>query len=155
MNPFLESPDNRIKLWRSFRKSLTAEQNELNQLINVVEYFSKAPESSLTIDVDNPKSWLTPWELLYQGDFCPNGIAYLMEQTLLYAEGGSWTCDRVQLKLVNDYVYSVVKLIVIVDNKYALNYEHNRVVEWAAVKDNCMILNEYNFNPTSKLHSIK
>jgi hypothetical protein len=154
MNPFLESPSNRIRLWRSFRKNLKAELSDCNQLNNIVEFFSKAPESALTIDVESPETWLTPWELLYRGDFCSNSIAYLMEQTLLYSDCQRWTSDRIRLVLVNDFVSNILKIIVIVDNKYALNYEYNKIIDWGNVVNNCAILNEYKFNSASKTHSI-
>lgn len=143
MNPFLQSPSERLTSWREFRQSLT-NLEEMDQLKAVSEWVSLAPTSTYVIDYDDPKAWPTPWELLNQGDFDDTAKAYLMEQTLILA---GWSPERLRLHYVRNSKESFQTMVVLVDNKWALNYLHAAVINFDNERVDCAYLVSYRVNP--------
>lgn len=148
MNPFLKSPEDRLRIWKQFRKELTG-KTELEQMQLVVSFWSKCPLSKYNFDWTDTSTWLTPWEMIYEGDICRNGVAYLMEQSLLVL-GEPWTNERFKLVMLKDTKIEDQFFVVIIDDTYVLNYSLNEIVEFASIKDHCEFLEKY--LPTEKGH---
>jgi len=136
MNPFLLPPSERLAEWREFRTSLVG-IGDMEQLIAVAKWVAQAPVSKYVLDYDDPQNWCTPWELLHQGDFDDVAMAYLMEQTL-FALG--WSPERMKLMMVRNQEASVQTMILLVDNKWALNYQHESVFNFDTERQNCVTL---------------
>lgn len=146
MNPFLRSSEYLLRDWRSFRRDLIREQTDQEQLEKVAEYWTKPPLSTYFLDWDHPEKWMTPWEILFYGNFCRSTIAYMMEQTLLLSDCGRWTTDRLELWLVKDSTPEEIYILLVVDGKYALNNEHGKVNELTKVMKTCQVMSKYRLN---------
>jgi hypothetical protein len=96
------------------------------------------------LDYDAPKTWPGPWELLNNGDFDDVAKAYLMEQTLLLA---GWSGERLRLQYVRNSTAAIQTMILLVDNKWALNYQHGDVLNFDTERANCLYLASYRVNP--------
>lgn len=78
----------------------------------------------MAYDPEELNTYPTPWEMMSANDWCRNSIAVGMEFTLRL---GGWAANRLQIQMIRDYDISDQKLVVIVDGKYFLNYEHGSV----------------------------
>lgn len=99
--------------------------SEADQLQEVVDFWSKAPLAVMAYDPEKLNEYPTPWEMMTENDWCRNSIAIGMEFTLRLS---GWNADRLKIKMIRDYDVSDQKLILEVDGKYFLNYEHGAVV---------------------------
>lgn len=133
MNPFLKPKSQRLQSWREFRNYLNSDMSDLEQLEEIVKWWSQCPLSSRTLDPYAPATWPTGWELVHQGDFCTSAIALGMEQTLLL-RNGRWNSDRVKLVLINDNDEDIY-LAVLVDNKWILNYSHGEIFDISSINN--------------------
>lgn len=136
MNPFLQSPSERLSSWREFRKALTR-LDEIEQLKRVSEWVSQAPISKFVLNFDEPEKWPGPWELLNEGNFDDVAKAYLMEQTLIMV---GWCPSRLSLKMIRNSEDSIQTMILLVDDKWALNYIHSGVINFDTVSHKCAYL---------------
>lgn len=125
MNPFLLGPRERLADWKQFRSSLAA-LSEDEQLKKVVTYWSQAPVANFAYDPERPDTWMTPWEMISEGDWCRASVAIGMEFTLRLA---GWSQDRLRLVQIKDYDASDLLFVVEVDGTHYLNYEYGSVVE--------------------------
>lgn len=142
MQPYLLSPKERVRHWRDFRLSFSKDETDLEQLAKTVNYWHQFPILNHFLDIDLPNRWLTPWELIMGGDFCSDCLAYLMEQTLLMSDD-RWTNNRLQLMYISDKVNYTLLMILVIDNKYVINYSYNDVNNFDIIKETCIIQHTY------------
>jgi len=122
MNPFLKSPEDRLKSWKNLRAELL-KMNEEDQLTQLIKYWSQCPLSMHSFDWTDPDTWETPWEMLYHCNIDRNSIAYLMEQTLII---DGWDENRFKLLMYKDTLEQI--LILLIDDSIVLNYDlHNKI----------------------------
>lgn len=152
MQPYLLPAKERLKHWKDFRSDLINIDSEQEQFLRISEYWSQFPVLNHYLDVDSPENWPSPWEMIYNGDLCYSSLAYLMEQTLLLIDD-KWTSDRLRLLFVSDHSISDMLMILVIDNKYVLNYSHNEVIHFDNIVKNCIIQNEYTVT-TQHYHKI-
>lgn len=146
-NPFLESSEKRLQQWKAFRESLMP-MDEPSQLKEVVDWFKQAPTVNFSIDCDDPSNWPTPWELIEDGKICDNGIALLMEQTLILV---GWDPNRLQLILVKNVEDQILRLCLLVDDHYILNYSYSNIINWKTICKNCLVQAKFKYE--EKKHS--
>ena len=139
MNMFLLPAPERMAAWREFRKSIQ-NLSEQEQLEAVAKWGAQMPTCNFIIDPDDPKSWPSPWELINDGDFCTSAVAYLMEQTLIIL---GWDVDRLKLTYVRDVVRHDQMMVLLVDDKWALNYQYGNVFNFDNVRSDCAYLATY------------
>lgn len=143
MNPFLLPPSERLAEWRAFRLGLEG-QGDMEQLNMVAKWVAQVPTSKYVLDYNDSKSWPGPWELLNQGDFDDTAKAYLMEQTLIMA---GWAPERLRLHYVRNQEAAMETMVLLVDNKWALNYLHAEVFNFDIERQSCAYLVSYRVNP--------
>lgn len=119
MNLFLLSFEERLRLWKEFRNSL-ATMDEESRLKSVAEFWAKAPLVSIAYDPSDATKWLTPWEMLKHNEWCRSSVAIAMESTLRL---GGFPEDRMTLKLIIDRNIQEMLLVLIIDDKWILNYD--------------------------------
>ena len=142
--------EDRRREWQKFRlDDLDHEMTDEEHLQMVIDWWSLAPLSSRSIDPYDPTDWPTGWELVMSGDVCDFSIALGMEQTLLLREG-RWSPDRVELLLINDG--ENIKLVVQIDKKWFLNYNHGILFDCSDA-NSVSIINRYYF--TENHHIVK
>jgi hypothetical protein len=59
--------EERLELWHQFRLELETSSTPLE---DVVEFYSKAPLVSMQVDPYESDTWLDPWELLKENQYC-------------------------------------------------------------------------------------
>lgn len=142
MKPYLLSPTDRIRHWRDFRLTLTNDESDEDQILRVMRYWQQFPLVEHFLDIDRPKKWSTSWELIMGGDFCQSSLAYLMEQTLLMAFD-HWDKDRLQLMFIDDKSKSKQLMILVIDNKYVVNYSYDEIIDFDFILKHCIIQHKY------------
>ena len=138
-----QSPKQRLKTWREFRLSLDDIEYEEDCLQAVVDWWKTAPVGSRELEIYDVKSWPDPWQLIYTNALDENSIALGMAYTLHLAD---WMCD---VLLVQNQEESWIRLVVLVDDTYVLNYTYG-VVEEKQILKNCSIVEKYNTDLLTK-----
>ena len=121
-----------------------ASLEEMEQLKSVAKWVAQAPTSTYVLDIYDTASWPGPWELLNTNDFDDTAKAYLMEQTLIMA---GWAPERLRLHYVRNQSASMETMVLLVDNKWALNYLHSDVLNFDIERGDCAYLVSYRVNP--------
>lgn len=125
MNPFLLPPTERLVAWKTLRKSLVNLPLE-DQLSNVVGFWSHAPTVSIAYDPERPETWPTPWEMMINGEWDRHSIAIGMDFTLRLSGIDS---ERLRLKMIKDRQKEIMTMVVIIDNKWIINYEYANITK--------------------------
>ena len=128
-NPFIESPSQLRKDWKQLRTMLTADLTDQQHLDMVVKWWAMAPITRDWLNWDDTSTWPDPWELMATKNLDYSAIALGMEYTLFLGADGRWTPDRIHLRLASDTGKTMQHLVVIVDNKFILNFYHATVAD--------------------------
>ena len=143
MQPYLLSPSERIRHWRTFRSSLDASLSDEEHLMMTMNYWNQYPIVTRYIDPYTPENWPTPWELLTENEFCSSSLAYMMEQTLLMSADKRWLPNRLSLKYIDDKELSAEFIILVIDDKYVINYDLSSIINFDFIVKSCIIRHEY------------
>jgi len=121
---FNKSPDERLSDWSDFRKELTTSEDPLETLAN---FWSAAPRiiHNPKIDPYNPKSWPTPWELIYENKYDDFTLALMMGYTLKLSD--RFKNDKIELKTMVDSQKTRLYNLVYVNETDVLNYESGSI----------------------------
>ena len=111
---------NRLQYWRSFRKEVET-FDAASQLQAVLDFWKTTPLSSRVIDPYDISTWPDPWEMLRANVYDDNVVALGMAYTLHYS---GTDCSILLVQNINT---SEIKLIVLVDETYILNYNYDSV----------------------------
>ena len=142
-NVWQQAPKTRLKLWRDFRLQLDSIDYEEDCLQAVVDWWKSAPDGSRELDIYDVESWPDPWQLVYNNALDENSIALGIAYTLHLID---WECE---VLLVQNQEESWIRLVVLVDDKYVLNYTYGKVEE-TSVLNNCQIVEKYFTNQLTK-----
>lgn len=151
-NPFLNGPKQASQAWRSVRGLLTSDKDDSDHLSIVCDFWAKAPIVAPYLDWDGPETWPDPWELISERKFDPSAVALGMEYTLMLADDGRWSPDRLQLVLVSSMDKSMQGLLLIVDGQYVLNHHYNGVVMLEEARKDFVIQQRYAY--INKKHQV-
>lgn len=75
--------ESRMKVWADFRSSLDLCADPIAE---VVEFYSSAPLVSIATDPYDKTTWLTPWELILENQYCGFNIVLGMCYSLQLTE---------------------------------------------------------------------
>lgn len=126
------------------RKRIGEVSNILEQLQVVLDFWKTTPIGTRAIDPFDESTWSTPWEMLHQNDYDENVVSLGMAYTLHYS---NISC---RLLLVQNVEKSNIKLIVLVDNKYILNYNYNNIDTTDIVEKELEVLKDIDVGTLSK-----
>jgi hypothetical protein len=59
--------EDRLRAWNEFRQSLEESNTPLE---DIVKFYERAPVVSIQVDPWEPNTWLNPWELLKENQYC-------------------------------------------------------------------------------------
>jgi hypothetical protein len=113
----------KILAWRKLRANL-AGLDLTESIHSVMSWWTYAPWVRKTIDPYDSQHWPTPWELINRGEFCRSAIALGQAYTL-------WMCMPelpVAIELINNFSEKDIHLVVVIDEKYLLNYTLGQVL---------------------------
>lgn len=125
MNPFMLPASERLDAWSEFRDSLPTKP-EQDQLQLVAEFWAQCPYSNWSIDPEDSKTWLSPWEMIHEGEYCKNAIALGMEATLRYS---GWNPGRLKLVMAKNLEDGEEFFVVIIDDLLVLNYSYAEITK--------------------------
>lgn len=148
-NPCFLSPDKRLLFWRDFRQSLNQHTDDLEILNLVNSFWQKWATVKITLDWDDPQQWPTAWELIHSGDLCKSSLAYMMHETLFLSDEDRWSLDRLRLMLIKDNDHEDMYMVLLVDNKFLLNYSLDQVINIDDQLVDYNIMQEYKKAETS------
>ena len=111
----------RLRRWRDFRAEIKDIDAIVDRLRAVVDFWKTTPLGTREIDPYDESSWPNPWTMLEVNKYDENVIALGMAYTLHYI---GHDCRILYVQHVKN---SEIKLIVLVDETYILNYNYDSV----------------------------
>ena len=111
----------RLRRWRSFRKEIEAIESSIEQLRVVVDFWKTTPLATRIIDPYDIGTWPDPWEMLNTNEYDENVVALGMAYTLHYS---NVDC---RILLIQSTQHQEIKLIILVDETYILNYNYGSI----------------------------
>lgn len=129
--------DERLSLWKGLREKISS-QDLATQLVEVAKFCSHMPAGHRTVDYYTPSTWPSPWEILYNGQWCANSISIIMFYTFELIPNFT---NNIELLLVDDK--SDRYLLPFIDNKYILNYELGKVNNIDDVNDEFTVIKRF------------
>lgn len=135
---FDKSPDERLSQWSDLRRNLITADDPL-QL--TAEFWSAAPRiiHNPKVDPYNPKSWSTPWELIYDNKYDDFTLALMIGYTLKFSE--RFKNDRIEIKTMVDSQKTKLYNLVYVNDTVVLNYAPNAAVTAQEIDDSLYLEN--------------
>ena len=121
----------RLRRWRELRKEIVEVSNIKTQLSIVIDFWKTTPLGTRVIDPYDHTTWPNPWDLLNTNHYDENVVGLCIAYTLHYSD---IPCRILHVQNVDN---SEIKLIVLVDNMYILNYNYGSI----NTKD---VMNEFN-----------
>jgi hypothetical protein len=137
----ITTPDERVKNWKIFRKSLE-NLNELDALQQLATYWASVPFVDNYLDYECPNTWPTPWEILYNGTFCPTAIAFLMFKTLELS-AKNWQKNQMKICIIKDLAKSEIISALVLNNTYVLNYEYSSIIFYSDINNDSVFICEH------------
>lgn len=135
-------PEERMRVWRDFRHTLSRDLTDLEQLQAVARFWAGCPQVDYFIDWDRPEQWQGPWEILHGGHVCPTGLTILMLHSLLLSADNRWTEDRIRVRVVRDREAGYLA-VVVADDRWVLNYDIGKVTTVEALERSAATLGTY------------
>lgn len=139
----ITSPADRLRDWKLFRESLTDELSDTEILTRLAKYWATVPLVNYYLDIDQIEQWPNPWELIYTGEFCPVGIAYLMYKTIALAPTQKFKNNEIKLLWIKDLEIEDLRMALVIGSTYVLNYYYGEVTGWKNLQSKCQIICEY------------
>ena len=130
------SGEERLHLWKQLRNEL-CDRTTLEQLGEIARTYSSIRIGRRSLDFYDPGSWLTPWEIIYYGEFCKSSVSLLIFYTYIILNKES--CAELWLVKDNSGDY----LLPVIDNQYILNYEAGVVSNYLDICDYFVVMQKF------------
>lgn len=114
--------EDRLLLWREFRKSLETSEDPLQ---DVVSFYSSAPLVSIQTDPYSQDNWPNPWEIIKENNYCAFVKILAISYTLQLCERFIGT--RFEINIVRDNNRSSTEYLLFVDD-ICIGYDQQHVV---------------------------
>lgn len=119
----------RLAAWKQFRDSLETSDTAL---LDVAEFWSRAPFVSAYLDPNDPSEWPDPWHLVIDCHLDDLAIALGMLYTIKLTQRFSESECEIHMSMYPDR--KEPSYLLIVDKKYVLNFEYRAVVQIDRIK---------------------
>lgn len=130
----------RILAWRKFRTKLDDLTLE-EALRKTAKFWLSAPLVSQYMCPHDRNTWLNPWELLEYNKYCDFSRALGIFYTLCFTSHAKYC--TINLSVLRNKSTSEDYNLVVVDGKYALNYNVDNYVNTETVPVGCELLFKY------------
>jgi len=127
MNIFQNTYDTRLQSWYQLRQSLENTTLE-KKCIDIDKFWQKVPLVNHYLHIDSMNEWPSPWELIYDNNYCSVARGLGMVYTLLLLG-----VNDIAFAEATDYNNEDV-VLVLVEKNYVLNYWPN-TVEFNKISD--------------------
>ena len=130
--------DDRLACWSDFRKSLDMSATPIEDLI---AFWSNVPliPHNHNIDPYYQGSWPTPWEIVVENRYDDFTKAIMMGYTLLLTE--RFKKSNIQINTLVDRERNRLYNVVLVDDKWILNFRDDRSVISEEIPNSCNLEN--------------
>jgi hypothetical protein len=105
------SSEERLRVWRAFRKNFPKDGTDLH----VATAFKHVKPLYRSLDYYTPKTWPTPFEIVLENMLCQSGLTIVMASTLLHL--GLTKTQECQLDVVTNYITGQDGLVYVYENK--------------------------------------
>lgn len=116
-----KSYKDRLTAWVNFRATLETSSNPYE---DVLDYYKQATLVSIQVDPFEQSSWLDPWNLVLENEYCSFaivlGIAYTLQLTERFSR------SNFEIHIITDYENSELKYLLYIDNM-VIDYQNNNV----------------------------
>jgi hypothetical protein len=117
-----KSYKDRLSIWVDFRNTL---EHSNNPFQDVLDYYSQANLVSIQVDPFDQNSWLGPWDLILENEYCNFAVVLGIAYTLQLTE--RFSCSQFEIHIITDYENSELKYLLYIDDT-VIDYQYNRVV---------------------------
>lgn len=115
--------EDRLLLWRNFRDSLEVSSSPFEDVIN---FYKQAPFVSIMTDPWDRSSWLGPWELIHENQYCEFSRVLGMCYSLQLTE--RFKASTFEIHIGMDHQKSQIFYLLYVDDT-VIGYENNSAVK--------------------------
>ena len=129
------SGSERLSIWRNVR------QKTHNNILEVLEDFSKIEPLPRYLDYYTPSSWPNPFEIVNEGYLCQSGVTLVLLSTLINKSFISK--DTIQLPVISNNITGTSGLV-IYDRDFVYNFTPGEIVSWEYVKENSTVFQIHN-----------
>lgn len=135
---FDKNPEDRLRAWAEFRNNLQTSKDPIQEVINLYE---NAPTVSIQMDPYDTDTWLSPWELLLENQYCK--FAKILGITYTLALSEVFSIDDFEITIITDKEKSEVKYVLfIADN--VIGYHDNFYCKKDKIPNDIVIEKCYN-----------
>ena len=119
---FFESFEKRVYKWAEFRNKL---ETDLDPIQQTIDFWNKAPISSLSCDPFDQSTWLESWNLIEENRYCEFSKILAIYYTLALTE--RFEHSYFEIQIVNDRNAHELRYILIIDD-LIIGYFYNRAI---------------------------
>jgi hypothetical protein len=132
----LQSQEERLAVWRSFRKNFPADGTALD----AVKAFESVKLQRRSIDYYTPENWPTPFEAVAEDLLCQSGLTLVMASTLIHL--GFIKNSECQFDVVSNYITGQDGLVLVYDNS-VYNFLPGEIVTVEFAKENSLVFSSH------------
>lgn len=119
---FFDCFKSRLSKWVLFRQEL---ENDIDPLQKTIDFWNKAPISPLSCDPFDQSTWLDPWTLIEENNYCEFSKILAIYYTLVLTD--RFQNSYFEIQVINDRNAHEMKYILVVDD-LIIGYFYNRVI---------------------------
>jgi hypothetical protein len=114
--------DDRLRAWNEFRQSL---EDSTDPFKDAIEFYTRAPMVSIQVDPWDPSTWLDPWELLQENQYCDFSKILAICYTLQLTE--RFISEDFEIHICTDNKESSTYYLLFFQNK-VIGYDWSNVI---------------------------
>ena len=122
--------EDRLITWAKFREELETHPEPFQA---VIDYYNRAPISSIYNDPWDNSTWPDPWQMIEENRYCEFGIVLGMCYSLQLTE--RFINSTFEIHIYTDIEKSGLDYVLIVDNTHVLGYDRYKVVQKSDLPD--------------------
>lgn len=138
---FFERFEKRIVMWREFRESLETDNDPIQNTIN---FWNKAPVSTMTCDPFDNTTWLDPWQLIESNDYCEFSKILAMYYTLALTD--RFKNSKFNLSVASDRQEQKLYYLLKIDD-LVIGYNYFEPVSSESMPSTISVQASYNLDP--------
>lgn len=138
---FYESFENRVEFWYSFREKLEKHPDPLNETIR---FWNQAPISYLSCDPFDQSTWLSPWDLLEENNYCEFSKILAIYYTLSLTD--RFKDSYFEIQVIKDTDAHELKYILIMD-EFVIGYLYDKAILQTQISSKINIQASYSMQP--------
>lgn len=132
--------EDRLRAWVDFRNTL---EESTTPLDDVILFYNRAPIVSIQVDPWEPKSWLSPWELLRENSYCEFSKILAICYTLQLTD--SFLGSSFKIHICTNTEDSEVKYLLFVDDK-VIGFNTEKAISFSDLPNTLRVEIVYNMS---------